>query len=178
MEWVVITFSRQSSQIRDRTRVPPLCREILYYLSHQGSFFPQEPLTESPSTSRCCPGTWTLQSSTSACEQRCSTSSSSIQRALRHIKAVVEVPHQIHNMVPDARGVQSRHCWVWAGHLYPLIVRLGEMGSTEEARFYLWVHWSLLPPHPSPWHADSSAQVRALAWKIERRSWAMGVPLP
>jgi len=43
LEWVAISFSRGSSQLRDRTRVSCVaggllhCRQILYRLSHQGS---------------------------------------------------------------------------------------------------------------------------------------------
>ena len=37
LEWVAISFSRGSSQPRDRTRVLPHCRQTLYPLSYQGS---------------------------------------------------------------------------------------------------------------------------------------------
>ena len=37
LEWVTISFSRGSSQPRDRTKVPCIGRWILYWLSHQGS---------------------------------------------------------------------------------------------------------------------------------------------
>ena len=37
LEWVVIPFSRGSSQLRDRTQVSLHCRQILYHLSHHGS---------------------------------------------------------------------------------------------------------------------------------------------
>ena len=37
LEWVAFSFSRGSSQPRDRTPGLPHCRQILYQLSHQGS---------------------------------------------------------------------------------------------------------------------------------------------
>ena len=37
LEWVAISFSKGSSQPRDRTQVSPHCRWILYHLSHKGS---------------------------------------------------------------------------------------------------------------------------------------------
>ena len=37
LEWVIIPFSRVSSQSRDQTQVLPHSRQILYQLSHQGS---------------------------------------------------------------------------------------------------------------------------------------------
>ena len=37
LEWVAISFSRGSSQPRDRTRGLLHCRQMLYHLSHQGS---------------------------------------------------------------------------------------------------------------------------------------------
>lgn len=30
-------------------------------------------------------------------------------------EAVVEVPHQVHDVVPEARGAQDYHRWVWTG---------------------------------------------------------------
>ena len=38
LEWLAIPFSRESSQLRDRTCVSFIGRWILYHLSHQGSF--------------------------------------------------------------------------------------------------------------------------------------------
>ena len=37
MEWVTISFPRESSRPRDRTQVSPIDRQTLYCLSHQGS---------------------------------------------------------------------------------------------------------------------------------------------
>ena len=37
LEWIAISFSRGSSRPRDRSRVSPHCRQILYLLSHQGN---------------------------------------------------------------------------------------------------------------------------------------------
>ena len=37
LEWVAISFSRESSQPRDQTQVSPHCRQTLYRLSYQGS---------------------------------------------------------------------------------------------------------------------------------------------
>ena len=37
LEWVTISFSRESSRPRDRTQVSPIDRQTLYCLSHQGS---------------------------------------------------------------------------------------------------------------------------------------------
>ena len=37
LEWVAISFTRGSSQPRDRTQDLLLCKQILYCLSHQGS---------------------------------------------------------------------------------------------------------------------------------------------
>ena len=45
LEWVAFSFSRGSSQLRDRTQVYPHCRRILYQLSHKGS--PREAQSQS-----------------------------------------------------------------------------------------------------------------------------------
>ena len=37
LEWVAISFSRGSSQPRDRTQVSPIVSKTLYHLSHQGT---------------------------------------------------------------------------------------------------------------------------------------------
>ena len=37
LEWVAFPFSRGSSQSRDGTEVSPICRQILYQLSHKES---------------------------------------------------------------------------------------------------------------------------------------------
>ena len=37
LEWVAISFSRESSQPRDQTQVSPHCRQTLYRLSYQGN---------------------------------------------------------------------------------------------------------------------------------------------
>ena len=39
LEWVTISFSRGSSQPRDRTHVSCICRWFLYQLSYQGSLY-------------------------------------------------------------------------------------------------------------------------------------------
>ena len=36
LEWVAVTFSKRSSQPRDRTLDLPCSRQILYHRSHQG----------------------------------------------------------------------------------------------------------------------------------------------
>ena len=38
LEWVAVPFSRGSSQPRDQTLGLPDCRQILYHLSHKGSY--------------------------------------------------------------------------------------------------------------------------------------------
>ena len=66
LEWVAITFSRESSQPRDRTWVSCIA-EILYHLSHQGSRAGDKMKTPSwqEPGARCCSesGPWSSRSS-------------------------------------------------------------------------------------------------------------------
>ena len=55
LEWVAISFSRESSQPRDQTQVSCIGRQILYHLSQQGSLAKLLSLSEPVSVLHCQP---------------------------------------------------------------------------------------------------------------------------
>ena len=62
LEWVAITFSRGSSQLRDQTRVSCICRQILYYWATREASWVSNLFSNDAQKKRIsafvCPGSW------------------------------------------------------------------------------------------------------------------------
>lgn len=118
-------------------------------------------------------------------------------------ETIMEVSHQVHDVVPATRGAQDYHRWVWTGpdshftfspaltnrflhdcccslspgHLH--LLWLWEMGPEEEGGLYLWVQ---VPGRPRPavtdgWMDGKRTETKRAAVDIPRLNFKLWIEI-